>query len=235
MENILLKYMVERFNLEQEGSKIQQKNLPFITISREYGCPAKDVAAMIVARLNEANEKNKNVQAWTWISKEILQAASSELNIGTSRIDKIFNDEKRGTIDEILNALSDKYYQSDRKILKTIDKVIYDFATKGNVVIIGRGGMSVTRDLGTGLHVRLFAPPDWRLDKLMKSGKYKTLAEAGKASKQADFKRNELLKSISKSDYSFEDDFDVYYNCKYLSIEEIVSSLIELLRHKKLI
>jgi len=122
MENILLKYMVERFNLEQDGIKIQQKNLPFITISREYGCPAKDVAAMIVARLNVANEKIKNFQAWTWISKDILQAASSELNIDTSRIDKIFNDEKRGTIDEILNALSDKYYQSDRKILKTIDK-----------------------------------------------------------------------------------------------------------------
>jgi len=69
----------------------------------------------------------------------------------------------------------------------------------------------------------------------MQTGKYKTLAEAGKASKQADFTRNELLKSKSKSVYSFEDDFDVYFNCKYLSVEEIVSSLIELLRHKKLI
>jgi len=234
MENILLKYMVERFNAVKEVQNVPLKNLPFITISREFGCPAKQVAKIVIDKLNLANEKNKNAHPWTKLSKEILQAAAIELNIEPARIQKIFNDEKRGTIDEILNALSDKYYQSDRKILKTIDKVIVDFAMYGNVVIIGRGGMSVTRHLPLGVHVRLFAPLEWRLQRLIETSQCQTLSEAKALSKQIDFKRNALLKSKTKSE-NFEDDFDVFYNCKYMDEEEISDSIIHLLRVKKLI
>ena len=234
MDNILLKYMVERFNAAKEVKTVQFKNLPFITISREYGCPAKQVAKILIEKLNVANEKNKDAQAWTKLSKEILQAAACELNIEPARIQKIFNDEKRGTIDEILNALSDKYYQSDRKILKTIDKVILDFAMHGHVVIIGRGGMSVTRHLPLGVHVRLFAPLEWRLERLIETSQCQTMQEAKALSKQMDFKRNALLKSKTKSE-NFEDDFDVFYNCKYMNEEEISDSIIHLLRVKKMI
>jgi hypothetical protein len=234
MENILLKYMVERFNAVKEVKNVQQKNLPFITISREFGCPAKQVAKIVIDKLNLANEKNQRAQPWTKLSKEILQAAAYELNIEPARIQKIFNDEKRGTIDEILNALSDKYYQSDRKILKTIDKVIVDFALYGNVVIIGRGGMSVTRHLPLGIHVRLFAPLEWRLQRLIETSQCQTMDQAKTLSKQIDFKRNALLKSKTKSE-NFEDDFDVFYNCRYMNEEEISDSIIHLLQVKKLI
>mgnify|MGYP001266344084 CR=1 FL=1 len=234
MENILLKYMAERFNAVKEERTVQQKNLPFVTISREFGCPAKEVAKIVVDKLNLSNEKKQHAQPWAKLSKEILQAAANELNIEPGRIQKIFNDEKRGTIDEILNALSDKYYQSDRKILKTIDKVIVDFAMYGNVVIIGRGGMSVTRHLPLGIHVRLFAPLEWRLQRLIETSQCQTLDQAKTLSKKIDFKRNALLKSKTNSE-RFEDDFDVLYNCKYMNEEEISDSIIHLLQDKKLI
>lgn len=234
MENILLKYMVEQFNAAKEVKNVPHQNLPFITISREFGCPAKQVAKLLIDKLNMAAEKNRDAQPWTKLSKEILQAAAAELNIEPSKIQRIFNDDKRGAIDEILNAISDKYYQSDRKILKTIDKVILDFAMYGNVVIIGRGGMSVTRHLPLGVHVRLFAPLEWRLQRLIETSQCQTLNEAKTISKQMDFKRNALLKSKTKSE-NFEDDFDVFYNCKYLNEEEISEAIIHLLQVKKLI
>ncbi|HNZ42341.1 MAG TPA: cytidylate kinase family protein [Bacteroidales bacterium] len=234
MGNILLQYMVNRFNAGAEGIKPPVANLPFITLSREYGCPAQDVAVMLVDRLNNANEKTKNLPPWTKLSKEILLAASQELHVDPSRIYKIFNDEKRGAIDEILNAFSEKYYYSDLKILKTLDKIILDFATRGNVVIIGRGGMAVTRHLSAGVHVRLFAPIEWRVKKLIESGACTTIEAAKKLSNQIDFKRNVLLKSKSKSD-NYEDDFDVFYNCKYLGAEDISESIIQLMKLKKLL
>lgn len=234
MENILIKYMIARFNAEEEGEKIEQNNLPFITISREYGCPAGEVAKMLIGRLNRADEKIKDAQPWTKLSKEILQAAAEELNIEPARIHKIFNDEKRGAIDEIMNSFSEKYYYCDRKILKTIDKVILDFAMHGNVVIIGRGGMAVTRHLPLGIHIRLFAPTEWRIKNLIETGKCKTIDEAITISKKMDVKRNELLKSKTTSE-NYEDDFDVFYNCKYLSTDEITGSIINLLQFKKLI
>lgn len=234
MENILLKYMVEQFNAAKEVKNVPHQNLPFITISREFGCPAKQVAKLLIDKLNMAAEKDKDAQPWTKLSKEILQAAAAELNIEPSKIQRIFNDDKRGAIDEILNAISDKYYQSDRKILKTIDKVISDFAMRGHVVIIGRGGMSVTRHLPLGIHVRLFAPLEWRTQRLIETSQCNTIDEAETLSKQIDNKRNALMKSKTKSEH-FEDDFDVFYNCKYLNEEEISEAIIHLLQVKKLI
>jgi len=192
------------------------------------------VAVMLVDKLNRANEKAKNLPPWTKLSKEILLTASQELHVDPSRIYKIFNDEKRGAIDEILNAFSEKYYYSDLKILKTLDKIILDFAMRGNVVIIGRGGMAVTRHLSAGVHVRLFAPIEWRVKQLIESGACTTIEAAKKLSNQIDFKRNALLKSKSKSD-NYEDDFDVFYNCKYLSVEDISESIIQLMKLKKLL
>ncbi|HOY31364.1 MAG TPA: cytidylate kinase family protein [Bacteroidales bacterium] len=234
MDNILYKYMVERFNRELEGKKAEHRKLPFITISREYGCPAKDIAGRVIDRLNRENEKDKQAQRWTALSKEILLTASEELNVNPERIRKIFNDEKRGVIDEILNAFSEKYYYSDRKILKTLDKIILDFALHGNVVIIGRGGMAVTRHLPLGIHVRLFAPLEWRIQRLFNSGLCKTMEEAKKLSNQIDFKRNALLKSKTKSE-NYEDDFDIFYNCKYMTEEEITDSIIQILKGKRLL
>ncbi|MCK9613531.1 MAG: cytidylate kinase family protein [Bacteroidales bacterium] len=233
MENLLLKYMVERFNIEKENVKPRENVLPFITISREFGCPAKEIAGKIIKELNQADEKLTNRKPWSFISKELLQKASKELNIETGRIIKVLNDKERSSIDEILNALSEKHYYSDRKILKTIDRVIMDFASKGNVIIIGRGGMAVTRSMKMGFHIRLFAPVEWRVEQLMKTGTYKTKEIALSASRKIDFKRNTLLKIKSSRNLDFEDHFDVYYNCKYLSIDEITSSIIHLLQLKK--
>ena len=84
----------------------------------------------------------------------------------------------------------------------------------GNVVIIGRGGMAVTRHLPLGIHIRLFAPTEWRIKNLIETGKCKTIDEAITISKKMDVKRNELLKSKTTSE-NYEDDFDVFYNCKY--------------------
>jgi hypothetical protein len=110
MTNILLQYMVERFNAPASKETTVVESRPFITISREYGCPAKEVANCLEKKLNTGQQAGLPSGKWKVISKEIMEQAARELNIDTSRIEKIFYEEKRSTIDEILNALSEKYY-----------------------------------------------------------------------------------------------------------------------------
>jgi hypothetical protein len=158
MENILLKYMVERFNeSDYERHKIVA-DLPFVTISREYGCPSKDIAALLVLKMNILPGNKDKEHSWRMINKEILEDTSKELKINTKRIQKFYNLENKSTIDEILNSLSEKYYQSENKIKKTLTQIIRDFAKQGNVVLVGRGGVGVTGDLMNGIHIRLTAP-----------------------------------------------------------------------------
>ena len=212
--------MVERFNASAYKETDKPGTLPFITISREYGCPAKEVADRLVKKLNDhLSPKSKK---WSVISKEIMEQAARELNIDRKRIEKIFLEEKRSTIDEILDSFSEKYYKSDRKIIKTLASTIKDFALRGHIIIIGRNGVGITSDFKNGIHIRLVAPIDWRLSQLLKKGKFSTLEEAKEHAEIIDYKRSVYIRTKTKRDPVF----DVYYNTEIFSSEQIAESII---------
>jgi len=54
-----------------------------------------------------------------------------------------------------------------KRFLHSLRAVIYDFARKGNVVIVGRGGQVLLRYLPGVLHVRIIAPFEVRLKRIM--------------------------------------------------------------------
>ncbi|MFZ4398703.1 MAG: AAA family ATPase [Bacteroidales bacterium] len=225
MENILLKYMVERFNKHDTEYKIFNTDFPFVTISREYGCPSKDIAELLVQKINKHLYLKNNAQVWKMISKEILENTSKELSVDPKRIQKFFDVQNRTTIDEILDSLSAKYYQSDKTVKKTLTIVISDFAKKGNVVIVGRGGVCVTNNLKNGIHIRLKAPLEWRAQKILEANHIRDIEEAKKLALDIDSKRIELLKIMSNNCFN-ESFFDITYNCKSFNNEEIADSII---------
>jgi len=220
MANILLQYMVERFNMPASNEPRIAESLPFITISREYGCPARDVASILEKKLNA--DKISDTQNWKVISREIMEKAAKELHVDLSRIRKIFDEEKRNTIDEILEAFSEKYYISDRKVVHTLSTIIRDFAIRGNVIIIGRNGVGITAGLPNGMHIRLIAPIEWRVKQLMEKTCYKTLEEARSHAEEIDYRRKLFLHTKSQKDPVF----DIYYNSQRFSAEEIADSII---------
>ncbi len=227
--------MIERFEDEKQFSKtIYPQNLPFITISREYGCPAKDIAALLVNKINLGFKEKSSGQEWRIISKEILEEASKELNTHPNRIKSFIKAEKRGAIDEILTSFSEKYYHSDLKIKKTLTKIIQDFALKGNVVIVGRGGIGVCCSLNNGFHVRLCASLDWRAANILQKGYAENIEDARKLAIFTDNKRNELIKLMSNKCKN-ELTFDITYNCSFFNKDEISDSIIYHLKLKGLL
>lgn len=221
MANILLEYMAERFSQSTSNEDNNHSKLPFITISREHGCPAEEIAKLLETKLNH-HLKTDNSKKWKIISKEIMEQAAHELNVDTSRIKKVVSEEKRGAIDEILNSFSEKYYKSDRKIVNTIASTIIDFARLGNVIIIGRNGAGITNELPNGLHVRLLAPLEWRIKKLLENGFYNNEEEARFHAEDIDYNRNLYLKSKIVN----EPVFGIYYNTQIFNAEEIANSII---------
>lgn len=159
MNNDLLKYMSERF--QSDCSKLKDPG-PVITISREYGCPAKMIAEQLADVLTrKMAARGRNVK-WRWISKEILTESARQLNLEPDNIKYVFNYEQRSVIDDILQSHSQKYYKSDRKIRNTIANVIRNIACDGHAIIVGRGGVAITKDIVRSLHINLEAPMEWR-------------------------------------------------------------------------
>jgi cytidylate kinase len=222
----LPKYAHDRVK-EKESKKTSPG--PVVTLSRELGCPAKILAKELVEAINKIIGEKK----WGWISKEILEESARELNVHPSEIKHVFDYKKKGVFDEILAAQSKKYYRSEKKIRKSISNVIKSIATEGYVIIVGRGGAAITKSIPDSLHIRLQAPIEWRANAVSKRFDISN-EEAKKFCVDYDRKRKQFLDYYwgNPSDHTI---FDIIYNYSSMSREEILESIIQIMKMKKII
>ena len=214
---------------KREQNKTSSGPGPVITISREFGCPAKKIAYDLTDAINKKKKRDK----WCWVSKEILAESADQLGLHPDEIQYVFDYKKKGIVEEIIAAQSRKYYRSDKKIRNTIGKVIKRIAETGNVIIVGRGGAAITKNIKNGLHIKLIADIEWRAKNV---GKRRDMGvdEAIPFTLDYDKKRKKFLDYYwgRTSDYSI---FDLIYNCSTMSSEEIVTSIIHILERRKIL
>ena len=84
MQGDLLSYLKKRYG----GTESDKKNEgPEITISREYGCPAKIIAEKVSVMLSEKADKKGIKHHWKWYSKEILEESAKQLQLEPEQIE----------------------------------------------------------------------------------------------------------------------------------------------------
>jgi len=230
MKNDLLTYLTHRY-YKDEKSKTEPG--PVITISREYGCPGKEIAAHLNEVLNTKLSVRNEKPVWRWISKEILDEVAKELNLDPEEIRYVFEYEHKGIMEDILKAHGRKYYKSDKRIRNTIGRVIRSIGIQGHVIIVGRAGVVLTKDIPRSLHVHLEAPLEWRALRTSEK-KSMTIEKARKYAEDMDKKRLEFREYYVGKDTDYTR-FDVTFNCMTLSVDEIVDALLKLAELRKLI
>ena len=206
---------------------------PVVTLSREVGCPAKKIAADLSETLNTLKKKHSKDHPWRWIDKEIMMESAKELQVDSSQIQHVFDYKKRGVLEDLLLAQSKDYYKSDMKIRTTIAKVIRNFANAGNAIIVGRGGVAITRDIPKSLHVYLEAPIEWRA--LPVADKYNfTIDQARSYAQNIDKKRSSFRDFFQGkgNDYTR---FDIKLNCMTLEPNELIDIIIAAMRSRYMI
>ncbi len=226
--------MKRRFKPEGVFDKKIHNNIsPVVTISRDYGCPAKRLARILTSALNRIEKNNYSKNHWQWIGKEILDESAKELNLKSDMVQDIVNKEEGGVVDDIVMSLAHKYYPGDQKVKKTIGEVIKSFAEKGHVIIVGRGGVSITRDLPNSLHIKIQAPLEWRINDVCKNHMI-SLTEAKKKIQTIDLQR-ELIREFFEGRKFDNSAYDVILNYMTLDEEDIISTIIRLMESKDLI
>ena len=234
MSNILITYMKNRFKYDAPViSGIQKRIAPVVTISREYGCPAKRIAEKLSSALNQIEAENYSNHHWQWISKEILEKSAQELNLNTKLIREVANKEQYGLVDDIVLSLSHREYPGDIKIRKTIRDVIRSISEQGHAIIVGRAGVSITRDMPYSLHIRIQAPLDWRIN-LVSKQQMISLSDAKKKIQHIDLQRS-LLREYYEGKKVGNDAFDVIYNYMTLDEEDIITSIVKLMECKDMV
>jgi cytidylate kinase len=144
-------------------NKPKAEDGPVITISRQTGCDARQVAENVVDNLNRKFGTTK----WKWIDKDIIYAIAKELNTDTQRVENFYKGIELSNMSEMIMAFSGGFV-SDLRVKKAIKDVILSICKEGYIVLVGRGGVSIAHDIVDSLHIRLIAPFYWRVENVMK-------------------------------------------------------------------
>jgi len=226
MKNILQQYMKNRFQATEDPKK--KFPGPVVTISRECGCTAINIAEALGAKLTQITGEE-----WHVLTKEILEEAAQKLELHPKQIEYVFESKEKSTWDEVFSAMASKYYKSDKQIKKTIADVVQAIAQRGNCVIVGRGGVILTHDIEKSLHIKLQAPLDWRAKQLQK--KYGGKLSDMKLYAQSIDDKREILRNFFHKKPLKLSHFDLVFNSMKLSDEIITHICIEILKAKKII
>lgn len=233
MEDRLFEYMNRRIGGDFMPSRTITEPGPVITISRQTGCGARGIAWAICDELNKRKPADKTEGNWRYINREILQESAQQLNLDPAALKSVIDDKNRGIMDEIVGALSKHSHKSDQKILKTVQDVIRQFAVNGKVIIIGRGGANICKDIRLALHIKLVAPEDWRISEIARRLDF-SKAYASEYVRKRDLERDLLVTKLfgNKPDSSA---YDIEINRSHFTEKELANAIIQLAIIKGLI
>ena len=206
---------------------------PVVTLSRELGCPAKSIAGALTEELNKLKSRKVKDHPWRWISKEILDESAKELNADLDQIEHVFKYKQRNVLEDILLAQSKNYYKSDLKIRTTIARVIRNFANNGNAIIVGRGGVAITRDIPKSLHIMLEAPLEWRA--IRTAAKYDMNIDQARSYAQSIDKKRAQFRDYFQGKGNDYTRFDLKLNCMTLEVNVIVKIIIGALQAREIV
>jgi len=176
---------------------------PVITLSRQTGCDARQVAESVADILNKKYATSK----WRWIDKDVIHRIAREINTDPERVEGFYKGIEHSNLSEMIMAFSGSFV-SDQRIKRAIEDVILSICKEGYVVVVGRGGVSIAHNITDSLHIRLMAPFYWRVDNVMKK-KNMNIEKAEEYVVDNDEKRFKLIQTFLKQksiniDYLFD-------------------------------
>jgi len=198
---------------------------PVITISRQTGCDARQVAGNVVDNLNRRYETTK----WKWVDKDIIYAIAEELNTNAQRVENFYKGIELSNMSEMIMAFSGGFV-SDLRVKKAIRDVVLSICKEGHVVLVGRGGVSIANNIEDALHIRLIAPFYWRIENV-KNKKEMDLETAEAYVIDTDEKRFNLITTfLEKKSLNIDYLFDATINRRSYNIfetAELIASMYE--------
>ncbi len=214
---------------EKRAEDNTEKAGPFLTLSRQYGCQGHFLGLLLVDMLN--NEPGQKT-AWKVYQREILDALSAETDLAADVLNRLRRERPRMLVDFFRN-ISGKRAPGGIEIRNRIANVMRGLAIEGHRILIGMGGAGATADIGNGLRVRLEAPIEWRVEKIVESEGVSPV-EARLALKKRDKQRDHLA-HVYALRFPREPAFDLTYDCSTFSLAQITQHIIYAMKLKKMI
>ena len=127
----------------------------------------------------------------------------------------------------------DRMDNFQEEMIDFLTRVMQALAVHGNVVILGRGGFAVFPDYSDVLNIRLWAPLEERVSRLMQKENYKTRLDATHAVLKHDKIRKAFVERWFHSHPDRNNAFDLSVNTAKMPQESIVRMIVDTAKIRK--
>ena len=185
---------------------------PIITVSRDPGSGGKPIAKMLAKKLG-----------FKFYDRELVTQIAKSAKLRKSLLSEI--DEKgRSLMTDFVHQMLNPDFVSDIEYMRHLCKVVLSISYKGKAVILGRGANFIT-PLASGLHVRITAPKNVRIQRVIR---YEGLSskEARKAVLETEKDRKEFIKQYFDERIGDLNYYDLLLNTTFYTIDQ-ASKVIE--------
>jgi len=234
MEKLVNNYLhtFSSFNLETG-----EYSGPVVTISRQAGCSAQRIAIKLSKILTGYSymSETKTDAEWEWVDKKVFANVVKVMIADIQSGDYNDKEEAIMMLNEVSKAFSEEkvYDILDDKLIQILKGIICRLAYDGRKIIVGRSAGVILKDVPNKLNIRLEAPTDWRINRIMQINEF-SQAHAARYINEMDTKRDSFIEKIigRKAENN---DFDVIFNYASLQDDEIVDAVVNILRNKHII
>ncbi len=214
---------------EKLATPEKSNRLPFITISREYGCGGYDIAK----RLAEIfNTELKQKPEWAAYNRTLLDKVMDDMGLSSSLAETLTGTARSGLTNLLQTSFSS--FPTQVSVHKKLAETIAILALNGNVIIVGRGSNIITRSIKNGYNVRLVAPLGWRTDAIVEKMNI-SKQDAGKLIAEKTRQRDTYLKEYLKFDVADPHNYQLIINNADHTVDQAARIIIESMKIKGLL
>jgi cytidylate kinase len=193
--------------------------MAIVTVSHEMGSGGAEIGAALAERLR-----------YRFVDQDMISQAARQYGVG---------EEKLTQLDETKPSLFERFDVETRQYITVLQSALLDVAEQDNVVLMGRGGQVLLRGITHVLRVRVIAPFDIRVKRVMRklagqmgeSVDVRSTAELVRRNDHEKFGRMRYLYDVDWADPAL---YDVGINTEKLSTEAGVDLIIGLLHRPEL-
>lgn len=180
----------------------------FITFSRKMGSNGSEVARQVAEKLG-----------YHFYDTEGIEKAAREMGFLESVKE----------IDEKVPSIFQRIFSHRPAIdLDRLNSVIYELASRGDAVFLGRGGQILLRDFNCALHIRVTASHEKRIQNLVERGMHREAAS--KAIEDSDHERSSFIRFAFKVDWENNKLYDIVLNMDKVTVKLAVDAVLAMAR-----
>jgi len=220
--------LLKRYLKDRDDTGMGFMGYPFVTIARQASAGGHTLARAILKEMDKQAD-NEMFRGWEMFDQQLCALLAQDTDLHATFESLVAEEYKSATQQTIYEMFlgTPQQYKTNKKIFE----VIRMLASTGKVLLVGRAGCFVARDLPGGIHIRLVASELTRA-KWMAKQMGITVEEAQATCHKQDAERAHMVRDYFNRDVENPLNYDCVWNAETLPTEEVAAAIVLLIKNK---